>query len=204
MRINQKLFASTGAVVATVTITAVLIGSAGRAEDPKPEDPRIGIGFAIAPVPLKLTGKDPKLVENDTQKEQAVRKALANHVDIWNRNEMGTPSFGKLYTSDADVVLENGMHLKGRDENMTQTTKVREGVYGKTHLVWNPIRVRFVRPDVAVAVVAGEATFGQDKRNSVTTIVLVHENSQWLISALENPPVFGPEGPCPSNKSTQQ
>jgi uncharacterized protein (TIGR02246 family) len=117
---------------------------------------------------------------------------------------MGTPSFEKLYTSNADVLLENGMHLSGRDEIMTQTTKVREGIYGKAHLVWNPVRIRLVRPDVAVAIVATQATFGQDKRNLATTITLLQENSQWLIIALENTLVFGPEGRCPSNKSTQQ
>jgi uncharacterized protein (TIGR02246 family) len=137
--------------------------------------------------------------ENDTQKEQDVRKVLSSFVDIWNRNEVRT-SFGKLFTSDADFVVLGGTYLKGRDEIVTHHIKIREGVYGDSHLVWNPISVKFVRPDLAVAEVATEITFGQDKRNTFATIVLVQENSKWLITAMENTLVFGPEGPCAPTK----
>lgn len=83
---------------------------------------------------------------------------------------------------------------------MAHHIKIRAGVYGDSHLVWNPIRLKFVRPDVAVAEVATEMTFGQDKRNTFAMIVLVQENLQWLITSIENTLVFGPEGPCPSPK----
>ena len=139
------------------------------------------------------------MAENDTQKEQDIRKALSSFVDIWNRNDVRTP-FGKLFTSDADFVVLSGTYLKGRDEIVAHHIKIRADVYGDSHLVWNPIRVKFVRSDVAVAEVATEITFGQDKRNTFATIVLVQENLQWLITSMENTLVFGPEGPCPSPK----
>ncbi len=146
-------------------------------------------------IPISLKAR----AEDDTQKEQAVRKVLSSFVDIWNRNEIRT-SFGKLFTSDADFVVLSGTYLKGRDEIVAHHIKIREDVYKDSHLVWNPIRVKFVRPDVAVAEVATEITFGQDKRNSFATIVVVQENSQWLITSMENTLVFGPAGPCPPSK----
>lgn len=119
--------------------------------------------------------------------------------NYWNRNEMRT-SFGKLFTSDAEFVVLSGTYLKGRDEIVAHHVKIREGVYGDSHLVWKPIHVRFARPDVAVAEVATEITFGQDKRNTFATVVLVQENSQWLITAMENTLVSGRAGPCPAPK----
>jgi len=156
---------------------------------------RLGLFLLLLAIPLSLKA----IAESDAQKEQAVRKLLSSFVDIWNRNDMRT-SFGKLFTSDADFVVLSGTYLKGRDEIVAHHIKIREGLYGDSHLVWNPIRVKFIRPDVAVAEVATEITFGQDKRNTFATIVLVQENSQWLITSMENTLVFGPAGPCPSPK----
>jgi len=133
--------------------------------------------------------------EDESQNEQAVRNVLSNFVDIWNRNQVGK-SFGKLFTNDADFVVIRGTYLKGRDEIVAHHIKIRKGIYGDSHLVWNPVRVKFVRPDVAVAEVATEMTFGQDKRNTFATIVLVREHSEWLITSMENTLVFGPAGPC--------
>lgn len=100
------------------------------------------------------------MAENDTQKEQDIRKVLSSFVDIWNRNDVRTP-FGKLFTSDADFVVLSGTYLKGRDEIVAHHIKIRADVYGDSHLVWNPIRVKFVRSDVAVAEVATEITLGK-------------------------------------------
>jgi uncharacterized protein (TIGR02246 family) len=155
----------------------------------------LGLFLLLLAIPLSLKA----IAESDAQKEQAVRKVLSSFVDIWNRNDMRT-SFGKLFTSDADFVVLSGTYLKGRDEIVAHHIKIRAGVYGDSHLVWNPIRIKLVRPDVAVAEVATEMTFGQDKRNTFATIVLVQENSQWFITSMENTLVFGPEGPCPSPK----
>jgi uncharacterized protein (TIGR02246 family) len=152
---------------------------------------RLGLFMLLLAIPISLKA----IVENDTQNDQAVRKVLSSFVDIWNRNEMRT-SFGKLFTSDADFVVLSGTYLKGRDEIVAHHIKIREGVYGDSHLVWNPVHIRFVRPDVAVAEVATEITFGKDKRNTFATVVLVEENSQWLITSMENTLVFGPDGPC--------
>jgi uncharacterized protein (TIGR02246 family) len=149
--------------------------------------------FLAIPIPFKV------MAENNNQKEQAVRNVLSSFVDIWNHNEVRT-SFGKLFTSDADFVVVRGTYLKRRDEIVAHHIKIREGLYGDSHLVWNPIRVKFVRPDVAVAEVATEMTFGQDKRHSFATIVLARENSQWLIASMENTLVLEPEAPCPSPK----
>ncbi len=137
------------------------------------------------------------MAQNDAQKEQDVRKVLANFVDIWNRSEVKT-SFGKLFTSDADFVVLSGTYLKGRDEIVAHHTKIRTGIHGDSHLVWNPVRVKFIRPEVATAEVATEITFGGEKRNTFATIVLVQENSQWLIASMENTMVWGPDGPCPA------
>jgi uncharacterized protein (TIGR02246 family) len=137
--------------------------------------------------------------ETDAQKEQAVRKVLSSFVDIWNKSEVRT-SFGQLFTSDADFVVLSGTYLKGREAIVAHHVEIREGHYKDSHLVWNPVRVKFIRPDVAAAEVATEITYGQEKRDTFASIILVKENSQWLITSMENTMVWGSDGPCPPSK----
>ena len=137
------------------------------------------------------------LAQNDAQKEQAVRKVLTSFVDVWNKNEVRT-SFGKLFTSDADFVVISGTYLKGRDAIVAHHVEIREGYYKDSRLAWNPVRVKFIRPDVAVAEVATEIAYGKEKRNTFATIVLAKDNSQWLIASMENTMIWGPDGPCPA------
>jgi len=154
---------------------------------------RLGLFLLLLSFPASFKA----IAQNDAQKEQAVRKVLSNFVDIWNRNELQA-SFGRLFTSDADFVVLSGTYLKGRDEIVAHHVKIRAGVYGDSHLVWNPVRVKFIRPDVAVAEVATEITFGTDKRKTFATVVLEQEDSQWLIASMENTMIWGPDGPCPA------
>jgi uncharacterized protein (TIGR02246 family) len=153
---------------------------------------RFGVLMLLLAFPVSFRA----VAQSDVQKEQAVRKVLSSFVDIWNRNEVRT-SFGKLFTSDADFVVISGTYLKGRDAIVAHHVEIREGYYKDSHLVWNPVRVKFIRPDVAVAEVATEISYGQEKRNTFATVVLVEENSQWLIASMENTMVWGPDGPCP-------
>jgi uncharacterized protein (TIGR02246 family) len=155
----------------------------------------IGFLLLLLAIPMSLKAAP----ASDAQKEQDVRKVLSSFVDIFNRNEMRT-SFGKLFTSDADFVVLSGVYLKGRDEIVAHHIGIREGVYKDSHLVWNPVRVKFIRPDVAVAEVATEITFGSEKRNTFATVVLVQQDSQWLIASMENTMIWGPDGPCPASK----
>ena len=156
---------------------------------------RLGLFALLLAIALSATAT----AQTDAQKDQAVRKVLSTFVDVWNRNEMKT-SFGKLFTDDADFVVLSGTYLKGRDEIVAHHLKIRAGVYGDSHLVWNPVNVRFIRPDVAVAEVATEITFGKEKRNTFATIVLIQQNSQWLITAMENTLIFDPEPQAPTPK----
>jgi hypothetical protein len=89
---------------------------------------RVGLFLLLLAIPISLKA----MAENDTQKEQDVRKVLSSFVDIWNRNDLPI-SFGKLFTSDADFVVLSGTYLKGRDEIVAHHIKIREGLYGDSH-----------------------------------------------------------------------
>jgi uncharacterized protein (TIGR02246 family) len=140
------------------------------------------------------------LVGSSSRNEKAVRKTLADFVDIWNARNMQSfqQSFGSLFTDDADFVVIGGLYLKGREEIVGHHIVLLKGPYRDSHLVWNPVRLKFVGSDVAVAEVATEITFGKDKRTTFATIVLVQQDSKWLITALENVLMNGPPvGPPP-------
>jgi hypothetical protein len=112
MRSKQKLFASSGAVVTIAAIAGILIGSAGRAEDRNSEDPRVGIGFAVAPVPLKLTGKDPKLVGLGSYLVNAANDCNVCHTGggppNFNFAAGFNPYFGQRKKTDPTVYLAGG------------------------------------------------------------------------------------------------
>jgi uncharacterized protein (TIGR02246 family) len=147
--------------------------------------------LAIAATAFAFASEDGR-----AENERAVRETLTNFVRIWNQNEM--KSFASLFAEDASFVVISGLHLTGRDEIAGYHLKLREGPYGDSHLAFNPVRIRFIRPDVAVAEVATEMTFNNNKRTSFATIVLVWENSRWLITAFENVLVSGPPVQPPS------
>ncbi len=134
--------------------------------------------------------------ERQAENERAVRVTLADFVRIWNQNEM--KSFGSLFTKDASFVVISGLHLTGRDEIAAYHLKLRAGPYGDSHLTFNPVRIRLIRPEVAIAEVETAMTFNNNKRTSFATVVLVREDSHWLITAFENVLLSGPPVQSPA------
>jgi uncharacterized protein (TIGR02246 family) len=108
--------------------------------------------------------------------ERAIRNVITNFADICNRQDV--QAFGDLFSDHADFVVITGKHLKGRDEIQKYHGELMKSGYAGSYLVWNPVDVRFLRPDVAVAHVSTEISFneGKEKRTSFVTLVLVKRN----------------------------
>ncbi len=103
-------------------------------------------------------------------------------------------AFWRLFGDDADFVVIDGTLLKGRHEIQMYHAKLQKAGYKDSHLDWNPVKVRFLRQDVAVAHVATEITYGEgeNRRTSFATVVLTRQGRNWLIAALQNMLTSGP------------
>ena len=124
--------------------------------------------------------------------EQAIRGLIASIEAGWNA--ASGVKFAAPFAENADYVVVNGMHIKGRkiigDAHQGLFTGVYKGSVNKADIK----SVRFLRPDVAVALVAWTLKHGQGTNNAMNTMVWVKNNGKWEIEAFHNTPVTPPRG----------
>ena len=114
-------------------------------------------------------------------------------------------AFGKLFATDADFVNVAGARWKGRESiqmnhawshgAIPRDTPGFEkldpyyGIFKTSTLRFTQIDVRFLRKDVAVALVNSELVGDArtpNARHTVLTFVLTRQNGGWLIAAAQN------------------
>ncbi|MEU7784773.1 SgcJ/EcaC family oxidoreductase [Amycolatopsis sp. NPDC049159] len=133
-----------------------------------------------------------------TTTEADVRAVLGKLTQAWNDGD--ATAYGRLFTEDADYVTFFGANFAGRAGIESSHRALFEGPLKGIKLTGRPdaaAKVRFVRPDVAVAVVGGGSSVtGSDTtdegRESTVTFVLVREDGEWLITAFQNTRVSDP------------
>jgi uncharacterized protein (TIGR02246 family) len=123
--------------------------------------------------------------------ENAIRQVVNDYVTFWNKHDMST--FGSLFTDDAEWVNIVGMVWRGNAEIVKVHQIVHKTNFKNRNMQLDDMTVRFVRPDVAVAIVRWtldgfDAPDGRrfDKGQNVAMLVFVKEKDKWLISGGEN------------------
>ncbi|HET7104131.1 MAG TPA: SgcJ/EcaC family oxidoreductase [Terracidiphilus sp.] len=132
----------------------------------------------------------------------AVRNAVNEFPGTWNRHDMD--AFGKIFAPDADFVNVGGAHWMGRQKIQTSHAwshgAIPEdslpgadpryyGIFRHSTITFNHIDVRFLRKDVAVAIVNWELTGDsrtQNARRGVLTFVLTRQHQRWLVALGHN------------------
>ena len=131
----------------------------------------------------------------------AIEALFRQLADAWNSGD--TETFGSLFDEDADYVVFNGVHLKGRQQiaethrqlfqGPLKGTRIEGGGGGQT--------VRYLCPHVALVHNSGglrrpgESEVSPEQ-NSVQTFVLMKRGDRWSIAAFQNTRVqiYGPPG----------
>ncbi len=121
--------------------------------------------------------------------EEAIKRVIMDMTDAFNRHEPDA----SLFTNDADFVNVNGIWLRGGAE-IEQGRKARfETVLKEARIRLLDIRIRFIRPDVAIAHVTNETSGmvlpGGQKlpvQQELNIRVLTKENGRWLVAAFHN------------------
>lgn len=123
--------------------------------------------------------------------EAAIRQIVQQLQDGWNAHD--GKAFAAPFATDADYVVVNGMYGKGREEIERGHTGIFTTVYKDSRNVATFKRVRFLRPDVAVAHVEWNLEYKMNgetrKGHALSTLVLTREGGKWSIAAFQNTPI---------------
>jgi len=104
--------------------------------------------------------------------------------------------FAKPFAENADYVVVNGTHLKGRMAIDKGHQAIFDSFYKDTYIKITTQSIRYLRPDIALVHIAGNlsGTSNGEKldRNSMITIIAEKGAHGWQIAAFQNTNVQPP------------
>lgn len=120
--------------------------------------------------------------------EAAIRANVEQMAKGWNMKS-GT-EFAKPFAEDADYVVVNGAHIKGRAANAAGHQQIFDTIYKDSRNAGTVKQIRFVRPDVAIVHVEWNLSFKvngeEQKGHALSTMVMTKEKGKWSIAAFQN------------------
>ena len=134
-------------------------------------------------------------IGSDTSDETAVRALVMAFPAAWNHHDM--KALGDLFTEDADLINVVGMHWRGKTNILKALTAFHRAMFAQEQIHFGDILIRFITPDVAVAVAtqtsSGEITWRDGRKQQVDstgsqldTFVAVKRDGVWKITHNQN------------------
>lgn len=134
-----------------------------------------------------------------SEEEAAIRANVTQMEAGWNAHD--GRAFTAPFAADADYVVVNGMHIKGKDAIEKGHVGIFTTVYKDSRNAATIKSVRFLRKDVAVVHVEWNLEFRTSdgktqKGRALNTMIMTKENGKWSIAAFQNTPIqeFNPQG----------
>ena len=124
--------------------------------------------------------------DNRDADEAAIREGVKQMESGWNTKSGAL--FAKPFADEADYVVINGSHIKGRKVIETAHQQIFDTIFKETTITLNVKQIRFLRPDVAVVHVNARR-IGPSKeqtQDAILTMVVVKEKQGWSITAFQN------------------
>jgi uncharacterized protein (TIGR02246 family) len=120
--------------------------------------------------------------------EAAIRKLVIAVEDGWNAGD--GKAFAAPFAEDADYVIVNGMHIKGREAIATGHQTIFDTIYKKSHNTATIKSIRFLREDIAVAHIEWHLKFRVNDEaregKAMNSMVLTRQDGRWSIAAFHN------------------
>ncbi len=120
--------------------------------------------------------------------EAAIRANVEQMAKGWNMKSGA--EFAKPFAEDADYVVVNGAHIKGRAANAAGHQQIFDTIYKDSRNAGTIKQIRFVRPDVAVVHVEWNLSFKvngeEQKGHALSTMIMTKEKGKWSIAAFQN------------------
>jgi uncharacterized protein (TIGR02246 family) len=143
-------------------------------------------------------------IEGSAADEETIRNIVLGRIDSFNRHEPPAPGH---FTADADFVNVYGLWRKGPAEIQGRQGDRMRGPLKDAQVTLRDLRIRFIRPDVAVVhelhEMKGMLSASGEKmppHDELSIRVMVKEQGQWLTTAFHNT-IVRPDGlPAPAKK----
>jgi len=127
------------------------------------------------------------LAQNNREADEAaIREHVKQMESGWNTKSGAL--FAKPFAEDADYVVINGSHIRGRKVIESAHQGIFDTIYKDTTITLTVKQVRFLRPDVAVVHVNGHRD-GPTKeltQDAMLSMVMVKEKGGWSITSFQN------------------
>ena len=132
------------------------------------------------------------IAQGSSADEQAIRQVIAAMDDAFNAHKPDV----SLFARDADFVNVNGTWLKGASDIESGRRAAFETRLKHAHTKSLDVRIRFIRPDVAIVHVTSETdgittADGRElpAQRELNIRVFIKDDGQWLLTAFHNTPV---------------
>lgn len=146
---------------------------------------RLSLAFA-ALAACALYGAAPAAA--DDADEASIRENVRQMEAGWNAKSGA--QFARPFAADADYVVINGDHIKGREAIARGHQRIFDTFYKESTLSLSVKQVRMLRPDVAVVHVAGtnKVPRGAETQvgEAIMTLLMTKESGVWKIVAFQN------------------
>jgi len=121
--------------------------------------------------------------------EDAIRGIHQQMINAWNTGSGA--AFAAPFTTDADFVVFEGTHLKGRQEIASFTQEIFDTVVKGSHLEGEVKFVRFLGPKLAVmhsvvSTILPGHTEAAPGRDSMQMYVVTNHDGEWQAEAILN------------------
>jgi uncharacterized protein (TIGR02246 family) len=121
--------------------------------------------------------------------EQALRELFQQMQDGWNQGNgqaMAAP-----FTDDADYIIWNGLHLKGRQAIASMHQEIFETFYQGSRLEGSIRSIRFLSDDIALLHLHGRPllpgqTLPAPEQHSIQTLIAIRLPQGWRFTAFQN------------------
>ena len=124
----------------------------------------------------------------DATEEDAIRENVRQMETGWNTKSGAL--YAKPFAADADHVVVNGTHLRGREAIGQSHQRIFDTFFKHSVLTVSIKQIRFLRPDVAVVHVTGNNRVGQGAETRelkvIVTVVMTKDKGEWKITAFQN------------------
>jgi uncharacterized protein (TIGR02246 family) len=111
--------------------------------------------------------------------ETAIRALLARLYKAWADGD--GEAYGQCFAEASDYITFNGMHLRGRSENIALHGALFRGVLKGTKLSAEIKSIELLSSSIALV-----HTEGSGRKQSYQTYVLVKFGGEWLIRSFQN------------------
>jgi len=133
---------------------------------------------------------------NDTKDDTQIRGLVKTIENGWSAKD--GKLFAQPFSENADYVVVNGMHLKGRVAIAEGHQRIFDSFYKETNIKAEVKSIRFIRKDVAIAHVTSHMTGVSNNQQvdtrSLITLTIEKTPEGWQVAAFQNTQVTMPGG----------